>query len=118
MAIMRIMPYLHGDFEAVKDFYVDALGLEVAMDSEHFLGLRSAEHRQVQLVVSAPGVEQPLPHMGIDLGTPEAVNAAHAASLERGLEVVYGPTDEPWGIYRCFVRDPTGKVVSLLARRA
>jgi catechol 2,3-dioxygenase-like lactoylglutathione lyase family enzyme len=118
MAIMRILPYLEGDFAAVKAFYVDGLGLEVAMDGDDFLGLRSAAHRQVQLVVSAPGVEQPLPHMGIDLGTPEAVDAARAAAQARGLEVLYGPTDEPWGIYRCFVRDPTGRIVSLLAHRA
>jgi hypothetical protein len=29
--------------------------------------------------------------------------------------VVYGPADEPWGIRRFFVRDPSGTVISVLA---
>ena len=118
MAITRILPYLEGDFEAVKDFYVGTLGLEVAMDREDFLGLRSAAQHQAQIIVSAPGVERPRPQLGIDVGDPAAVDAAHAAALDRGLEVVYPPTDEPWGVYRCFIRDPTGAVVNVLAHRA
>jgi len=118
MAIPRIVPYLVGDLDAVKRFYTVVLGLEVAMDGADFLGFRSPDNPSAQLVASAPGVEEPVPSLGIDVGDPEAVDAAHAAVLAQGLEVVYPRTDEPWGIYRFFVRDPTGAVISVLAHRA
>jgi catechol 2,3-dioxygenase-like lactoylglutathione lyase family enzyme len=119
MRITRIVPYLESDsFEAIKDFYVGALGLTVAMedpDDGAFLGLGSPANPNAQIVVSAPGVEQPLPRFGIDVGDAGAVDAAHAEALRRGLEVVYPPTDEPWGIRRFFVKDPSGTVISVLA---
>jgi catechol 2,3-dioxygenase-like lactoylglutathione lyase family enzyme len=120
MPVSRIVPYLEsGDFDAIKDFYVGVLGLEVAMYEPRsaFLGLASPDNRSAQIVVAAPGVEEPRPQMGIDVGDPAAVDAAHAEVLRRGLEVVYGPADEPWGIRRFFVRDPSGAVVSVLAHR-
>lgn len=119
MPIPRIVPYLESsDFAAVKDFYVDALGLEVGMELGDFLGLDSPDNPSAQIVVAAAGVEEPQPSFGIDVGEPAAVDAAHAAALERRLEVVYPLTDEPWGIRRFFVRDPTGAVVSILAHRS
>ena len=122
MAIPRIVPYLQSaDLEAIKEFYVAVLGLEVAMeepDMPDFLGLFSPDNPSAQIVVAAAGVEQPLPSFGVDVGDPEAVDAAHAEALRRGLEVVYPPTDEPWGIRRFFVRDPSGSVISVLAHRS
>jgi catechol 2,3-dioxygenase-like lactoylglutathione lyase family enzyme len=122
MAIPRIVPYLESpDFEAVKAFYVDVLGLEVAMEEpgSPFLGLASPDNRSAQILVAAEGVERTMPiaraRLGIDVGSPEAVDAAHAAAVRDDLEVVYPVTDEPWGIRRFFVRDPTGAVVSVLA---
>jgi len=119
MTISRIVPYLESaDFEAVKGFYVDVLGLEVAMeepDTPAYLGLASSANRSAQIVVAAEGVEQPLPRFGVDVGDAKAVDSAHAEATRRGLEVVYPLTDEPWGIRRFFVRDPAGAVVSVLA---
>ena len=119
MPIPRIVPYLESaDFAAVKSFYVDTLGLEVAMedpDIPNFLGLSSPDNPSAQIVVSAQGVEQPMPDFGVDMGSVAAVDAAHKAALRDGREVVYPLTDEPWGIHRFFVRDPTGAVVNVLA---
>ena len=118
MAVRRVMPYLEGDdFEALKDFYSGLLGLEVGMEGDDFLGLGSPDVQSAQLVASRTGRERPQPHMGVDVGTADAVDAAHAEAERRGLEVVYPVTDEPWGIRRFFVRDPTGAVVSVLAHR-
>jgi uncharacterized glyoxalase superfamily protein PhnB len=41
------------------------------------------------------------------------VDAAHADALARGLDIVYPLTDEPWGIRRFFVREPSGTVVNV-----
>ncbi len=119
MGVTRIVPYLEsGSFEAIKDFYVGALGLTVAMehsDGRGFLGLASPANPRAQIVVAAPGSEEPLPRFGIDVGDAAAVDAAHAEALRCGLAVVYPITDEPWGIRRFFVKDPGGTVVSVLA---
>ena len=115
----RIVPYVESDdFEATRAFYVDMLGLTVAMDDsdgDGFLGLASSANPSAQIVVAAPGVEESLPRFGIDVGDAAAVDAVHAEALRRGLRVVYPLTDEPWGIRRFFVEDPSGAVVSLLA---
>ena len=46
------------------------------------------------------------------------VNAAHADALARGLDIVYPLTDEPWGIRRFFVREPSGTVVNVASHLA
>jgi uncharacterized glyoxalase superfamily protein PhnB len=43
------------------------------------------------------------------------VDAAHAAALRHGHEIVHPLTDEPWGVRRFFVRDPTGRVLNVLS---
>ena len=114
--IPRIVPYVQSaDFEAARSFYVDFLGLEVSMSMPSFLGIVSPDNPKAQIVVSSAGAEQPMPSFGIDLGSPEAVEAAHKAAGDEGREVVYPLTDEPWGIRRFFVKDPGGAVVSVLA---
>lgn len=40
-------------------------------------------------------MENPPPRFGIDVGDPEAVDAAHAETVRRGLRVVYPLTNEP-----------------------
>jgi catechol 2,3-dioxygenase-like lactoylglutathione lyase family enzyme len=114
--VTRIVPYLESArFEAVTEFYTGPLGLEVGMDLEAYVGLNSPGNPTAQIVIAAPGAEDPLPRMGIDVGDPAAVDAVHAECRRRGLEVVYPLADEPWGIHRFFVRDPGGNVVSVLA---
>ncbi len=115
MAISRIVPYADGtDISASKDFYVEVLGLEVAME-DPVLGLGSPENPTAQVIIPPAGMEDPQPHFGVDVGDRAAVDAAHAAVLERGLRIVYPLTDEPWGVRRFFVEDPGGTIVNVLA---
>lgn len=114
MNVSRAIPYLvDADFAAVKDFYVGVLGMTVWMEDDRFLGLGSPTNPTAQIVAAAPGAEQP--RLGIDVGDPAAVDAVHAEALARGLEIVRPLTDEPWGVRRFFLRDPTGAIVSILA---
>ena len=113
--IKRIIPYADGaDLEASRDFYVGVLGLEVAME-DPVLGLRAPDNPSAQVLIPPPGMEDPQPRFGVDVGDPTAVDAAHAEALGRGLRVVYPLTDEPWGVRRFFVEDPSGTVVNVLA---
>lgn len=113
--IQRITPYADGDdLPASRSFYVEVLGLEVAME-EPVLGLRSPANHTAQVLVPPRGMERPPPRFGVDVGDPAAVDAAHDEALRRGLRVVYPLTDEPWGIRRFFLEDPSGTVVNVLA---
>ncbi|ATY11201.1 glyoxalase [Amycolatopsis sp. AA4] len=113
--IKRIIAYSEGpDDAATREFYVQVLGLDVAMD-DPVLGLRSNDHPAAQVLVLPPGSTDPVPRWGIDLGDPAAVEAAHAESIRRGLRVVYPLTEESWGVLRFFVEDPGGNVVNVLA---
>lgn len=114
MPVTRIIPYAHGDDAASRRFYVDLLGLEVAM-SEPRLGLRSPVNPTAQVIVTPAGAEEPAPAFGVDLGDPSEVDAAHEQAVERGLRIVYALRDEPWGVRRFFVEDPGGTVVNVLA---
>ncbi len=116
--IRRIVPYADGDdIAASREFYVELLGLEVVME-DPVLGLRSPDTPAAQVLIPPRGMEDPQPRFGIDVGDPAAVDAAHAEALRRGLRVVYPLTDEPWGVRRFFVEDPSGTVVNVLAHRS
>jgi catechol 2,3-dioxygenase-like lactoylglutathione lyase family enzyme len=115
VVIRRIHPYADGDdLAASRDFYVEVFGLEVAME-DPVLGLRSPDNPTAQVIIPPRGMEDPAPRFGIDVGEPSAVDAAHVEAVRRGLRVVYPLTDEPWGVRRFFVEDPSGTVVNVLA---
>jgi catechol 2,3-dioxygenase-like lactoylglutathione lyase family enzyme len=46
------------------------------------------------------------------------VDAAHRDALARGLEVVRPIGDEPWGIRRFVVRDPSGATINVASHIA
>jgi len=113
MTVRRIMPYHESaDFEATRAFYTGVLELEEGRFGGGYIGFGSGD---MQVLFAPPGVEPALPDMGVDVGSRDAVDAAHARALEAGHEVIYGPVDEPWGVRRFFVRDPHGVVISVLA---
>jgi catechol 2,3-dioxygenase-like lactoylglutathione lyase family enzyme len=113
MAVRRIMPYYESsDPESTRLFYTRVLGLEEGDFGGGYIGFGSG---QAQVLFAPPGTEPALPNMGVDVGSGEAVDAAHAEAVRAGHEVIYGPVDEPWGVRRFFVRDPQGVVISVLA---
>jgi catechol 2,3-dioxygenase-like lactoylglutathione lyase family enzyme len=113
MAVRRIMPYHEStDFAATRAFYTGVLGLEEGEFGGGYIGFGSG---RAQVVFAPPGVKPVLPEMGVDVGSRDAVDAAHAEAVRAGHDVIYGPVDEPWGVRRFFVRDPNGVVISVLA---
>jgi len=113
MAVRRIMPYHESpDLEATRAFYTGVLGLQEGTFGGGYIGFGAGT---AQVLFAPPGSEPVLPGMGVDVDSREAVDAAHAAAVRAGHEVIYGPIDEPWGVRRFFVRDPHGVVISVLA---
>ena len=113
--IRRVVAYADGDdLAASRAFYVEVLGFNVAMENP-VLGLTSPTNPTAQVIIPPRGMDNPPPRFGIDVGDPEAVDAAHAEAVRRGLRVVYPLTNEQWGVRRFFVEDPGGTVVNVLA---
>jgi catechol 2,3-dioxygenase-like lactoylglutathione lyase family enzyme len=115
MAVRRVVAYAGGrELAASREFYADVLGMRVVME-DPVLDLQSPDNPTAEVIVGAQEMQEPQPSFGVDVGEPAAVDAAHAAALERGLRVVYELRDEPWGVRRFFVEDPGGTIVNVLA---
>jgi catechol 2,3-dioxygenase-like lactoylglutathione lyase family enzyme len=103
------------DVSAAKRFYQDILGLDVLMDHGWLVTYGSSQKMSVQVSIACEGGSgTPVPDLSIevdDLGT--AIQRMNAAKVA----IEYGPTDEPWGVRRFFVRDPFGRLVNILMHR-
>jgi predicted enzyme related to lactoylglutathione lyase len=120
-AIRRAMPVVMTDDPGgTREFYVDVLGFEVRMEAEGFLMLASPSVPTTQLIVawaSATAMDPSVQRVDISIEVAD-VDGAHADATARGLDIVYPLTDEPWGIRRFFVREPSGTVVNVASHVA
>ncbi|MGX1307437.1 catechol 2,3-dioxygenase-like lactoylglutathione lyase family enzyme [Amorphus suaedae] len=116
MTVRRIVANLAAaDPAAAAPFYRDVLGLDVLMDLGWIVTYGSAAAMPVQVsVMSEGGSGTPVPDLSIEVDDLDAVLARLAAA---GIDLVYGPADEPWGVRRVFVRDPLGRLVNILVHR-
>jgi catechol 2,3-dioxygenase-like lactoylglutathione lyase family enzyme len=114
MTVRRIVPDIHAeDPAASRAFYVDVLGLEVAMDLGWVVTFAAPTNPTAQISVMRDDASASLqPDVSIEVGD---VDAVHAAAQRLGYEIVHPLTDEPWGVRRFFVRDPNGKVLNILS---
>ena len=97
-------------------FYGAILGLRVVMDQGWIVTLADPERSQVQLSLMSHDATGPtVAAASIEVTD---VDAAHAAALAAGAEIVHPLTNEPWGVRRFFVRDADGNVVNVLAHAA
>ncbi len=63
-------------------------------------------------VLSEGGSGTPVPDLSIEV---DDVDALYARAKKMGCEFVHELTDEPWGVRRFFITDPTGKLVNVLS---
>jgi predicted enzyme related to lactoylglutathione lyase len=116
MRVRRIMP----DFQAPEpsagaEFYAEVLGLEVVMDMGWIVTYASPENPSAQISLIREDASAPVvPDASVEV---DDVDAAHEAAQRRGCEIVHPLTDEPWGVRRFFVRDPSGRVLNVLSHR-
>lgn len=114
MSIRRVVPNLASDnLSETRDFY-RALGFHVVMDMGWIVTVASPSNATAQISFAAEGIR---PNGEAPLITVEVadVDAAHAAALARGYEVVRSLRDEEWGVRRFFVRDPDGRVINVMS---
>jgi catechol 2,3-dioxygenase-like lactoylglutathione lyase family enzyme len=115
MTISRAVPNIKSERPAeTRDFFVELLGFEVAMDLGWIVTVASRTNPAVQVSIignddlAAPGIS-----VGVD-----DVDAVHAKAVELGFEVVYPLRDEEWGVRRFMLREPSGTVVNVVSHRS
>jgi predicted enzyme related to lactoylglutathione lyase len=112
MSVRRIVPDIRSkDLDASRQFYVDVLGLEVAMDMGFIVTLVSPSNPTAQVSLMRDDSLAVLPQMSIEVAD---VDDVHSRAVSRGLTIVYPLTNEPWGVRRFFVIDPGGTIINVM----
>ena len=113
MKVKRIVSnVMTPDPTLAKRFYGDVLGLDVLMDQGWIVTYGSTTKMTGQLsFLSEGGSGSAVPDLSIEV---DDLDGAHRAMKKAGFAIEYGPTDEPWGVRRFYVRDPFGKLVNIL----
>ena len=121
MEIRRAIPVVTTDQPAqTRAFYEDFFGFRVAMDEDGMLMLASRSTPTTQVIVawkSPTAVDPELADVDVSIEVAE-VDAAYARAQAEGLEIVRALRDEPWGIRRFFVRDPSGRTINVASHVA
>ena len=113
MIVKRIITnFATSDVSKARRFYTDILGLEVAMDLGWIVTFASPAQMAPQLSVATEGGSgTPVPDVSIEV---DDLDEVERRVREEGLVIEYGPTIEPWGVRRFYVRDPLGRLVNIL----
>ena len=106
------------DLAAAKTFYSEAFGLPVVFETEDSAVFRfGATLVNLLMMSQAPGLVDPAKVAAKDAGvrfqlTIEVadVDAMCAELKKRGVELLNGPMDRPWGIRTASFRDPGGHI--------
>ena len=114
VAIKRAVPNIRTDRPGeTRDFFVDLLGFEVAMDLDWVITVVSPSTPAVQINII--GDDDPAaPGISVEVAD---VDAIHAKAVERGLDIAYPLRDEEWGVRRFMLREPSGTIVNVLSHR-
>ena len=116
MKVKRIVANVAtSDPKAAKRFYQDLLGLDPLMDLGWIATYGSQQMMSVQVSFMAEGGSgAPVPDLSIEV---DDLDAALRRMQLANIRIVYGPAEEPWGVWRFFVRDPFGKLLNILTHK-
>jgi catechol 2,3-dioxygenase-like lactoylglutathione lyase family enzyme len=116
MEIRRAMPVIKTDDpEGTRAFYEGFLGFRVAMEQDGMLMLASTSTPTTQLIVAwdSPTAFDP-DVLSLDVSIEvDDIDGAYEQARAAGYEIVREIRDEPWGIRRFFVRDPSGRTINV-----
>ena len=112
MSGKRVVPNLRaGGIAETERLLVDILGFEKQMDMGWVMTFVSGENSATQVTVLNADPSGLHPEVTIEVAD---VDAIHARVVEAGLQVVYGPADEPWQVRRFFVSLPNGALINVM----
>ncbi|MBF6167814.1 VOC family protein [Streptomyces gardneri] len=121
----------HNDAEAALAFYRDTLGFEVRKDVGYeglrWLTVGPVDQPETSIVLHPPGVDPGITdderrtitemmakgtYGGILLAT-KNLDGAFERLAAHDAEIVQEPTDQPYGVRDCAVRDPAGNLIRI-----
>ncbi|MDQ0481847.1 VOC family protein [Guptibacillus hwajinpoensis] len=113
MNVKRIVANIEtNDISKATFFYKEILGLDQLMDLGWISTYGSKQKSSIQIsFASQGGSNTPIPDLSIEV---DDLNEALMRVRDAGIPIEYGPTDEPWGVKRFYVRDPFGKLINIL----
>ena len=115
MTVGRVVPILTvSDIDAARAAYIATLGLTEAMNHGWIVTLADAEHRHQLSLMTKDQTAAVNPTVSIEV---DDVDAAHAAAVGAGLQIVHPLSDEEWGVRRFFFADDAGNIVNVLSHR-
>ncbi len=114
MTVKRIVSNIAASsIDEVRAFYCDLFGLAVVMDQGWIVTLATGATSQTQIsIASEGGSGTAVPDLSVEV---EDVDAVYQRARRLGHTIEYELTDEPWGVRRFYVVDPTGKVLNVLS---
>ncbi len=114
MTVRRIVANIAtADPRSASAFYGEILGMDIVMDHGWIVTFASEERAITQIsFASEGGFGTPIPDLSIEVDDLDVVLQRITAA---NIPLVYGPTVEPWGVRRFFVRDPFGRLLNILS---
>jgi catechol 2,3-dioxygenase-like lactoylglutathione lyase family enzyme len=111
------------DLPATRQFYLDVFGLPVVFEDDASAVFRFGDTLVNLLsVANAPELVAPAVVAGPDAGPRavltvevEDVDVTCAELADRGVELLNGPMDRPWGVRTASFRDPSGHIWEIAA---
>jgi uncharacterized glyoxalase superfamily protein PhnB len=114
MTISRAVPNIRSDRPAeTRDFFVELLGFDVAMDLGWVVTVASPTNSSAQVTIIGND-DMAAPGISVEVAD---VDAVHARAVEQGFEIAYPLRDEEWGVRRFMLREPSGTIVNVLSHR-
>jgi predicted enzyme related to lactoylglutathione lyase len=114
MTVHRIVANIATDnILEVRRFYSELFELETAMDLTWIVTLASQVTAITQMsIMSEGGSGAPVPDLSIEV---DNVDKVYRRAKKMGCGAIRNLTDEPWGVRRFFITDPTGKLLNILS---
>jgi len=118
MTVRRVMPILRVPDLEVAHSYKAVLGLREVMNLGWIVTLAqpddSGELRHQVSLMTKDKTAPVNPNVSIEV---DDVDAAYAAAVDAGLQIVHPLSDEDWGVRRFFFADAAGNVINVLMHR-
>ncbi|CAN5492210.1 VOC family protein [soil metagenome] len=116
MTVRRVVPIVTvPDVQSAAAAYTRTLGMTEVMNHGWIVTL-AGDHNAHQLSLMTKDQTAPVnPSVSVEV---DDVDAAYAAAVATGLEIVHPLSDEAWGVRRFFFADVSGNVVNVLSHRS
>lgn len=115
MTIKRIVPNISSNkLDESKEFYINFLGLTLAMDMKWILTFASNSNPTAQIsIVQNDNPDNSNSNITLSIEVSD-IDELYDKAKSLNYEITYQITNEPWGVRRFFVKDPNGVTINLM----